>query len=286
MWNDFQHSIFDTLPRLAIVCPFLRQHRRVRLVVGSQAQAQLVQLACPLPSKRVQVLETAMAAPEIFVPHFESTGEPLKMGITPPRAMKPLGSHTQRGSKVVYLAREKSRRRAVANEKELLEAMRNAFGRLLLELHPGDFHEDRKLLADAAVVVGPHGGALANMVFAPVNTSVVEFIPLTRIKQAVVPAPPHARHSACRRFPLASGLTCRRRAATSGPATLGWRTRWASLTRPWSPPSSTSTTVTYPTAPRPAGSVVTIVAAAADAAEPLGLLVVARLHSGVALLTL
>ena len=211
-----------------------------------------------------------------------------RVGVTrgPAGQMKPLGSRTQRGSKVVYLAREQSQRRAVANEKELLEAMRNAFGRLLLELHPGDFHEDRKLLADAAVVVGPHGGALANMVFAPVNTSVVEFIPLTRIKQAVVPAPPHARHSAWRRFPLASGLTCRRRAATSGPATLGWRTRWASLTRPWSPPSSTSTTVTYPTAPRPAGSVVTIVAAAADAAEPLGLLVVARLHSGVALLTL
>ena len=46
------------------------------------------------------------------------------------------------------------------------------------------------------------------------------------------------------------------------------------------------TTVTCPTAPRPAGSVVAIAAAAADAAEPFGLLVVARLRSGVALLRL
>jgi capsular polysaccharide biosynthesis protein len=38
-------------------------------------------------------------------------------------------------------------------------------------------------LLDAGIIIAPHGGALSNLVFAPINTSIVEFLPLTSLEK-------------------------------------------------------------------------------------------------------
>jgi capsular polysaccharide biosynthesis protein len=80
---------------------------------------------------------------------------------------------------VLYLQRRE--RRAVVDEEPLLAAVKEALAGTGLGLHvlcdasdPGDAEE---LVRRARIVLGPHGGAFANLVFAQPGTKVIEFVP-------------------------------------------------------------------------------------------------------------
>ena len=100
-----------------------------------------------------------------------------------PHVMEP---QKYRSNTIIYLSRRKgslSGGRRVINEGELEKHLRRFAGNNGYE-YVTFFHTDYKKLDDllelfsrAVAIVGPHGGAFTNMMFAPKGTLVVEFIP-------------------------------------------------------------------------------------------------------------
>jgi len=182
VWNNnFQHIVFDTVPKLAFVCPFLRERRQVRVLVMNILQRNLVIEACPISEARFVVFENAIRAPVVYVPHF--VGSDLKMGLVPPNSVPSLGLKTAQGSDVVYLARKAGATRSVANEAAVLATLREKWPDLRVVFPSNDWRKDRESVRTASVIIGPHGGALANMIFAPANTTIIEFTPLVQYKR-------------------------------------------------------------------------------------------------------
>ena len=172
--------MFDTLPKLTVVCPFLVESPRIRVLVMNTLQQDLVREACPLSKERFLVLKEAVRAHVVYVPYF--VGDGLKMGIVPPNSVRSLGSQTTPGSEVVYLARKAGTKRSVANEADVLATLRTQWPELRVVFPTSDWRQNRESVKNAAVIISPHGGAMANMIFAPVNTTIIEFTPLVQYK--------------------------------------------------------------------------------------------------------
>jgi len=183
--QDFQHIPFDTLPKMLMACPFLHTHKDVQVMVMNDLQRDMVRELCKdIATHRFHSLKKLpYKAAAIYIPHFErNDGAELKMGLTcSKRCIPSLGSQDKSGTEVLYLPRKGPVRR-VANELEVLTALRKIWPNIISYTMKNNWREDRSQLERARVIIAPHGGALANMVFAPVNTSVIEFTPLAQIK--------------------------------------------------------------------------------------------------------
>jgi hypothetical protein len=184
LWNNvFQHIAIDTIPKLSFTCPFLREHAHVKVLVHNRLQQELVQEFCPLPEWRFVIFSTAAQAAQILVPRFEGLEQvPLYNGLVPPRSIASHGGALQ-GDTVVYLARKKGARRSVTNEADLLRLLRARFAKVQVVYPSNDWRVDKHALSSACALVGPHGGAFANMIFAPKNTTIVEFLPLRALEK-------------------------------------------------------------------------------------------------------
>ena len=72
----------------------------------------------------------------------------------------------------------------MANQEEVLRVIKKHVGDKIVVVHPeNSWRVDRPIFEQASMIIGPHGGAMANMIFAPTNTTVIEFLPLTRLKK-------------------------------------------------------------------------------------------------------
>jgi len=183
IWNDsFQHIVFDTIPNISFVCSFVRFRSDIIVLVMNLLQRDLVREFCPIDDSRFSILTSNLHASEIYVPYFSGTN--LQMGMVPPRSIRSLGSQNTRGFRVVYLSRKYGTKRSVGNENEVLVALRIHFpGMQVVSLHD-DWRQDRHVVQQASIIVGPHGGAMSNMIFAPINTTIIEFLPLRRLKKS------------------------------------------------------------------------------------------------------
>lgn len=182
IWNDcFQHIAFDTLPKLMFVCPFLLKASEIQVAVMNTLQRDLVLEACPCNPDRFVVVHSPFTSPIVYVPYF--VGE-FKMGIVPPNFMQPLNSQTTPGTDVVYLARKRTTTRSVDNEADVISTLTKRWPNVRVVYPTNDWRRDRYSVRNASVIIGPHGGALGNMIFAPPNATVVEFLPLVKLKRA------------------------------------------------------------------------------------------------------
>jgi len=186
IWNTvFQHIVIDTIPKLSFVCPFLSEHQhtmRVKVLVHNALQRDLVQEFCPLPADRFEIFSAVLQAAQVLVPHFVGLDNvPLYNGMSPPRSIAPRGPAAL-GDTVVYLAREQGARRSVTNELEVLRVLRARYDKVEVFYPSGDWRLDRRAVSKAALLIGPHGGAFGNMIFAPNNTKIVEFLPLRALE--------------------------------------------------------------------------------------------------------
>lgn len=77
-------------------------------------------------------------------------------------------------SRRVYISRSEASHRRVVNKHELTDVL-SAFGFEVYTLEHLPFQEQVSLLANAELVVGPHGAGLVNTIFAE-NTNIVEFL--------------------------------------------------------------------------------------------------------------
>jgi len=179
----FQHIVFDTLPRARMACPMLQEGHMTVLVVND-LQAELIQEVCPLPDSRFETQSTTVKGSAIYLPEFRPA---LEMGLLQHHVLKPLGKpaapsliHLQqterkRRGRIVYLQRPAGHQRSVINEEEVLEVLRATGRDVDVQGHLQNFHTDRALFADADYIVGPHGGAMSNMLFAHPGATIVEF---------------------------------------------------------------------------------------------------------------
>jgi prepilin-type processing-associated H-X9-DG protein len=87
---------------------------------------------------------------------------------------------TGRGIRRLYVSRAGAGHRRVTNEPEIVTLLEgHGFEPVLLEKLP--FRDQVSLFRDAEIVVAPHGGGLANLVFCDSGTRVIELFPAANI---------------------------------------------------------------------------------------------------------
>jgi len=179
-WQEFfQHIIFDTLPKASMSCSFLTEHKHVQFIVKSRLQSALVREVCPgLQQKRFKLLAWKMwwQGSAVYVPQFHPA---LELGLYNRGVMKPLGraAYQKQKTRIVYMARPKGKR-FVENERKVLKALRQTGAQVTVLMGLKNYEEDRALFTGVDYFVGPHGGALSNMLFLPPGATVVEFGPM------------------------------------------------------------------------------------------------------------
>ncbi len=192
----FQHFVLDALPRLGAVIDALEQPEleHVKLLThnfGCQAgkwffhelglEHRLEQK--PISARHGFVYQARLALYHDFEPN-------AGQGIYPRGILRPIQLRLgvlEDGPQdlVLYLHRPANRKRSVANENTLLEKLLPVVEAAGCKLHIFQSHEDtaadRDLFKRARLVLGPHGGAFANLVFTRPGTPVIEFSPLYRM---------------------------------------------------------------------------------------------------------
>lgn len=189
----FQHFVVDALPRLAAVIDLLEtpELRHVQIVSHCEGSptAPWFWEALGITDR---VVQKPLNAREGFVVHANHVlyldFEPYagtEGGIYPRDVLRPV--QLRLGvldpvprDRVLYLSRG-DMERTVANERALLGRLECALAdsgyRLEVSVDRGSLDGVREQMRRARVVLGPHGGAFANLVFAQPGTHVIEFIP-------------------------------------------------------------------------------------------------------------
>lgn len=191
------------------------------LLVRTTLQKELMQEVCPsLTNDRFEIFESNdendddfgfVTACWIYVPVLKqfnwpnnNNADPLQMGMTQRGIWKPLGS-TARSSRsikqstqnenntddamaqekmvVVYLTRHASGPRSVLNEARILDIVRNLGFEVRVPTLQDNWKIDREVIETADIIMSPHGGALANIIFARPGTKIIEFLPLSKLRK-------------------------------------------------------------------------------------------------------
>ena len=90
------------------------------------------------------------------------------------------------GSKIIWIDRngQNSRNggRLILNQKEITDELSRMYpdNFVMYDSHDYTLDETIELFNDAAVIMGAHGGGLYNLIFAPSNTLVIEFMPVSQ----------------------------------------------------------------------------------------------------------
>lgn len=211
---DFSHAALNLLPRLQLACDWLSgDGHDVTVLVQSRVVASMVSLWCPILKRgRVEVVDYhgghpgpccaqwnfMVSARQLYVVSWKYESESL-LGLVPPRILSRPGRFADKEGHIVWLSRGTERARAVRNEQEVLEHLRSCFGPQHLVVyndwtrsqdgHPS-FALERRFFRNASIIIGPHGGALPNMIFAPPAVHVVEILDMVRLRLAGEPARP------------------------------------------------------------------------------------------------
>jgi len=194
--HSYQHAMLDAFPRLSLALPFLIDHPDATVLHGTGAKS-LMELAS-FPKTISAKGSVAYTADRVVVPIFYSdkgalsTSEEGSAVALRERIMQKLlrqGS-LPRGhpSTVLYLRRAPGMTRSVAGETQLLSMMRAwmapGFKLKVFEHRRGArIEEDAAEFWSAKVVIGPHGGAMGNLVFANPEAHVVEFLPMAKMRR-------------------------------------------------------------------------------------------------------
>lgn len=175
----FQHIVFDGLPRIKLSCQWLQKRVDVMIIIMNKLMGELVREICKLDAKRFLILKKSTSFLSICVPFFVSRND---LGDIPPNIMTSTGSKTNKGKTYLYLARKTGTKRSVVNEKHVLQAISMFWPQIRVVFPTNDWKKDRKIFEKARVIIGPHGGAFSNMIFAPVNTTIIEFLPVKTLR--------------------------------------------------------------------------------------------------------
>jgi capsular polysaccharide biosynthesis protein len=177
-WSYF-HFLFDILPRLEILDRYeAAPVDRWYVPTGISWQRELLEMM-ELPFERVIDSDELphVRAESLVVPTFPDINVRIPPWVIDylRQRLLPAGLEPVPGRRI-YISRGQERHtRCVRNEREILEVL-EAEGFVVADPAAHSMAEEIRIYAEAECVVSPHGGALANLIFASRGASVVELI--------------------------------------------------------------------------------------------------------------
>ena len=180
--DHFQHFIDGVLPKLVQVLDMVRGSPKVKLLLRSS------------DDKIVEDILQAMGITPKMVSFYGygyvRSRLQINTCITPPmhpalymRARKmmavPDRSHSPAKPHVLLIVRDKRHRsREFLNKQDVENYLKDRYDKRLKVIStPGSLEQVRSVFGNAAIVIGIHGGAFYNMLFAPRDTSIIEIVP-------------------------------------------------------------------------------------------------------------
>jgi capsular polysaccharide biosynthesis protein len=179
--GNYYHFLHDVLPRLGVLqqCPQIAAPQRWYVPVRTRFQRELLDLVGIGPDQRIDADEHPHVRAEcLVVPGLPATTEknaPWVGGFLRGRLLD--ASLADAPRRRIYVTRGPSaNNRTVINDVEVQELLGSRGFELV---DPGELsvREQIETFATASVIVATHGAALANLVFAPFGTAVVELFP-------------------------------------------------------------------------------------------------------------
>ncbi len=172
---NYYHWLLDLLPRVLLLKHATQNFSNydTLLLNGSRANYERETLTVlEVPPEKIRFVDSRdrfHIASAVFPSMDINVIAPWKVhGL---RDLASSGKPSQHRS--LYLSRTRAAVRRIANEKEILEILRQRNFEIL-ESENLSFREQADLFASASVIVAPHGAALANIVFCQPGTRVVE----------------------------------------------------------------------------------------------------------------
>jgi capsular polysaccharide biosynthesis protein len=175
----YYHWLIDVAPCAAVVVDRLPRHELHHVLVPSLLETFHLDLLDALeidPERRVEASEVAYRCERLICATDANTGGFVRGSAA--RALRHafgLADGTA-GRARLYIGRNDATGRRVVNEGEVV-AMLERYGFEATTMANRSIREQAALFASAEVVVAPHGGALANLIFAPARTALIELIP-------------------------------------------------------------------------------------------------------------
>jgi hypothetical protein len=173
--RNYCHWLWDALPRIAAL--ELAEVHTIRLITSNKLRTWQVDSLRALgypPDRYVEFGDDYWEMESLFVPSFtHETGYCRPWVVEWMRNRLLPASAVTNGQRRIYLSRRMAARRRLLNEEEVFEALRKeGFEEVVAENL--SFQEQVGVFANAEVVVAPHGAGLANLLFAPATTRVIE----------------------------------------------------------------------------------------------------------------
>jgi capsular polysaccharide biosynthesis protein len=186
--RGYYHWICDVLPRVQAALPQLPPETRFVVPVGlSEAESESLQAIGIKPESCVgfQGRRPWRVDRLVHVPPVAMTGDHTRESLLSLRESVFRRTRTEPVSKDarrIYVARRQGSERSVVNEAELLPALQErGFAVVLCENL--SFADQVKLFRDAEIIVGPHGGGFANLVWCEAGTKVFEIFGTSSVRR-------------------------------------------------------------------------------------------------------
>ncbi|MBA3352805.1 MAG: glycosyltransferase family 61 protein [Blastocatellia bacterium] len=174
--NNYSEWLLGNLPRLAVIEQFAQMSSLPLIVPPDPRRRESLLRAGVAPERLVDFDNGYWQVDRLYFPQLPSPlANPsphavswLRQTFLDQRSAVP----TKRGRRL-YVTRRDAQGRRVLNEEEIVSFLQSTGFEVVC---PGDltFADQIELFCEACVVVGPHGAAFANMVFAPATATLVE----------------------------------------------------------------------------------------------------------------
>lgn len=185
-WSkNYYHWIVDCLTRIEGVEYYQKQTGcKPLLIINSHPtswQIESLKILGYQPEDYIEWNSSKAKVKKLVVPSFRRQGEwvaPSSLHWLRQRILNNLPASEVNQvsySPNIYISRAKASGRRVINEDEVMEFLR-PLGFVSYSLEGWSFAEQVRLFATAKNIIAPHGAGLTNMIFAPQNTTVIEFV--------------------------------------------------------------------------------------------------------------
>ncbi|MCR9138477.1 MAG: glycosyltransferase family 61 protein [Alphaproteobacteria bacterium] len=191
----FQHFILDALAPLSAVIDLLEApgFEHVKIVSHREGAEyarwfwRKLGLQDRIVEKPTNVFEQHIVhCDHVLFPHFSPGFNVLSR--YPRNVLRPiqrrLGLTGNSKQDLVIYADRTGLKRSVENQQKVLPRLKSLVAsrgmKFVIFNSVGDWDADLSLFRRAKVIIGPHGAGLANMVYSPPGTHVVEFVPISR----------------------------------------------------------------------------------------------------------
>jgi capsular polysaccharide biosynthesis protein len=187
-WPNYYHWHCDVLTRLVWSLPQLHDETKIILPPNLSVWQKRSLELLSLPARRLENFSgrRPWKVDQLeYLPPLTMTGDHELQSLTAMRdaIQKNFGGNPARpGKRKLYLTRKSVHARGVVNEAELLPLLA-ARGFEIVDCGALDYEAQIKLFSEAGTVVGPHGAAFTNLLWAALGTRVLEIFETNSVRR-------------------------------------------------------------------------------------------------------